>query len=310
MSRARPHLVTVGLACALWLLPGIASADWFDDYERGVAALAKGRPERAIPLLEKTIRRRPEPGSNLITYGTNRLKEYYPYLKLAEAHLALGNLDAAGAALERSETNGKEPADARASLQARWREAVKAEEARAQPPPPPVEPPKPTTTAAPTPPPPVASRTGTLVVRSQPTSGASVLANDRFLGVTPLTVELDVGEYVITVRKEGAPPERISVRVKAGETNVLNQRLILPEPKPAPAPVRRPDPEPTKPRVEPPSLVIVTDPPGTSVYLDDELIGSTDPKTRPAHAERRRKGLAPDPTVAKGLRGPRRGYRD
>jgi len=96
LSRARPHLVTVGLACALWLLPGIASADWFDDYERGVAALAKGRPERAIPLLEKTIRRRPEPGSNLITYGTNRLKEYYPYLKLAEAHLALGNLDAAG----------------------------------------------------------------------------------------------------------------------------------------------------------------------------------------------------------------------
>ena len=130
MSRARPHLVTVGLACALWLLPGTASAEWFDDYERGVEALAKGRPKRAIPLLEKTIRKRPEPGSNLITYGTNRLKEYYPYLKLAEAHLALGNLDAAEAALERSETKGKEPTDARARLQARWREAVKAEEAR------------------------------------------------------------------------------------------------------------------------------------------------------------------------------------
>ena len=282
MSRARPHLVTVGLACALWLLPGTASAEWFDDYERGVEALAKGRPKRAIPLLEKTIRKRPEPGSNLITYGTNRLKEYYPYLKLAEAHLALGNLDAAEAALERSETKGKEPTDARARLQARWREAVKAEEARAQltaPPPPAVEPPKTTPTAAPTPPPPVVPRTGTLVVRSQPTSGASVLANDRFLGVTPLTVELDAGEYEITVRKEGAPPERVSVRVKAGETNVLNQRLILPQPKPAPVPERRPAPEPPKPRIELPSLLIVTEPPGTSVYLDDELIGSTDPKT-------------------------------
>jgi len=149
----------------------------------------------------------------------------------------------------------------------------------------------------------VAPTTGTLVVRRQPTSGASVLANDRFLGVTPLTVDLDAGEYVITVRKEGAPPERISVRVKAGETNVLNQRLILPEPKPAPAPVRRPDPEPTKPRVEPPSLVIVTDPPGTSVYLDDELIGSTDPKT----------GRLMRSDVAKGshrIRLSRRGYAD
>ena len=64
-------------------LPATAAAEWFDDYERGVEALRRGRPGQAIQFLEKAIRKRPEPGSNLITYGTNRLEEYFPYLKLS-----------------------------------------------------------------------------------------------------------------------------------------------------------------------------------------------------------------------------------
>ena len=244
--------------------------------------LRRGRPGQAIQFLEKAIRKRPEPGSNLITYGTNRLEAYFPYLKLAEAHLDSGHFDAAGAALERSNASGKEPADARDRLEVRWREAVRANEAQnrqAAPPPSPsplpLEPPKPTTTVAP-----VRSaraKTGTLVVRSEPESGASVLANGRFLGLTPLRVELDASEYEITVRKEGIPAEHVSVQVKPGETNVVNIRLVAPPP--APRPERRlPKPVPEL-VLDPPSLLVVSDPPGTSVYLDDELIGSTDPET-------------------------------
>ena len=275
------------MVCVLLSLPATAAAEWFDDYERGVEALARGKPEQAVQFLEKAIRKRPEPGSNLITYGTNRLEEDFPYLKLAEAHLDSGHLDAAGAALERSNASGKEPADARARLEARWRDAVRADEARhrkvAPPPSPspvPLEPPKPTTTVAPVPARPARparEKTGTLVVRSEPESGASVLANGRFLGLTPLRVELDAGVYEITVRKEGIPAEHVSVQVKRGETNVVNIRLV--EPPPAPRPERRLPKPPPKPVLEPPSLLVVSDPPGTSVYLDDELIGSTDPET-------------------------------
>ncbi len=158
VRQARRAWRGLGVVCVLLSLPATAAAEWFDDYERGVEALARGKPEQAVQFLEKAIRKRPEPGSNLITYGTNRLEEYFPYLKLAKAHLDSGHLDAAGAALERSNASGKEPADARARLEARWRDAVRADEARhrkvAPPPSPspvPLEPPKPTTTVAPVP---------------------------------------------------------------------------------------------------------------------------------------------------------------
>ena len=43
--------------------------------------------------LTNAIRKRPEPGEGIITYGTNRLEAYDPYLILAEAHLIQGILN-------------------------------------------------------------------------------------------------------------------------------------------------------------------------------------------------------------------------
>ena len=40
--------------------------------------------------LTNAIRKRPEPGEGIITYGTNRLEAYEPYLILAKAHLIQG----------------------------------------------------------------------------------------------------------------------------------------------------------------------------------------------------------------------------
>src|SRR5207244_4492083 len=61
---------------------------------------------------------RPIPGDNVITYGTNRLSAYHPYLRLAEAHLLAGHPETAREALVRSAERAKEPAEERGALDA------------------------------------------------------------------------------------------------------------------------------------------------------------------------------------------------
>jgi len=77
-----------------------------------LAALARGDHARAAEALQRAATLRPEPGRNVLTYGTNVEPRYFPYLRLAEARLALGQLDAAREALERSAAWGtREPAE-------------------------------------------------------------------------------------------------------------------------------------------------------------------------------------------------------
>ncbi len=110
------HSRAAALGIAL-LFSGEASAqEWFDAYERGLLALKQAQAARAVEFFEQAIRLRPEPGKNLISYGTNRIDEYYPYLRLAEAEMLSGNLIAAREALKRSEAHGKEPRAERARL--------------------------------------------------------------------------------------------------------------------------------------------------------------------------------------------------
>src|SRR6185295_14920678 len=123
-------------------------------YRAGVAALARGDNARAAQELRRAIALHPEPGRNVLTYGTNVEPRYFPYLRLAEASLALGQLDAARDALDRSESwSGREPDDERKALRARLEAAVAAK--RPAPPPPaattPVPTPPPTSAPTPTP---------------------------------------------------------------------------------------------------------------------------------------------------------------
>ena len=121
-----------------------AAQEWFDEYEAGVAALDRGEAARAVAHLERAIRGRDEPGDSIITYGTNRMATYHPYLKLAEAHLLAGHLEGAKSALRRSAERGKEPADRRAALMARVEAAERAQVATTPAPPrcPPRPPPR------------------------------------------------------------------------------------------------------------------------------------------------------------------------
>jgi len=247
-------------------------------------------------VLERAARMRPDPGTNVITYGTNRLERYHPYLRLAEAYLMAGQPDKAQDALKRSAARGKEPADERARLAAQVETALERTRMAAAAPPPtlaaaappvtaaaaPTAPPTtiaaapapPATTAvagvrgAPSPAAPRAAASGRLDLRSEP-AGATVLLGDRLLGTTPLQVELAPGDYTVTLRKEGTADTSFPVRIGPAKTTVETRALVAT----APAAV---------PSAAPPeiaSLVVYSQPPGARVYLDDEPLGATDPRS-------------------------------
>jgi hypothetical protein len=227
---ARPGLQRCVLVFLLLAAPA-AAQDWHEAYRAGVTALNRGQPARAVQLLERAASLRPEPGRNVVTYGTNVEARYYPYLRLAEAHLLQRNLEGARAALERSKSWGREPAEERAQLVARL------DAAAPRPPAPP--------TAVPSPAAPAAAPT--------PEAPATTLA---------------------------APPPAVSTPAPAAP--------VLPAPSPpsrSAAPVRPPAPAPTpvpadrRPSDDGPvtgTLEVVSHPPGATVYVDDELAGTTD----------------------------------
>jgi hypothetical protein len=282
------------LTALLWLAPilctllaGPAAADWFDDYARGLDALKQGDGARAAELLERAARKKPEPGTNVLTYGTNRLDQYHPYLYLAEAYLRAGKPDAAKDALQRSEVRAKEPAGERVRLAAQVNAEIEKARAAAAPPiatattaatvpptPPPPAVPMVAATAAPAPSTPALpvvaaprATTGTLDIQSDP-PGASVLLGARLLGTTPIVVEVPAGAYDVTLRKEGAADQQFAVQVRAGARTSHSRALVL-----AAVPASGAAEAPTS------ALLIVTQPPGVAVFLDDEPLGASDPAT-------------------------------
>lgn len=112
-----PALLSFGLLFLLFA-PAAFGEEWYDAYSSGIKAFERHETEKAILSLERAIRLRPEPGTNVITYGTNWLDEYAPYLYLAEAYLVAGKPEKAREALRRSERFSKEAADRRAHLAA------------------------------------------------------------------------------------------------------------------------------------------------------------------------------------------------
>jgi hypothetical protein len=299
--------LAASLALALLAAAPLHAEEWFDAYQKGERALRQGKGVDAVVLLERAAQKRPEPGNNLITYGTNRIEKYHPYLRLAEAYLLVGDVQAAREALRRSELRGKEPAAERARLQAAVESATRktAEAAPATPAPAPVATPLPMPAATPvpaTPPPttapahpapapaiqPTATPTppsrpvatappalGTLDLGSDP-AGAAALIGTRLLGTTPLRVELGAGEYSITLRREGRADLQFQVRIVAGRVTRETRTL-----QPVAAPAARAEPAGAAAGLVPAtgSILLVSDPPGASAYLDDEFVGTTDPRS-------------------------------
>jgi hypothetical protein len=217
----------------LALLASVAGAEeWYEAYRRGVRALGQGRADQAVTLLERAAALRPEPGRNVVTYGTNVEREYFPYLRLAEASLQLRDAARARAALERSDKWAREPAEQRQRLWARLEELT----------------PKPAATAAPTAAP-----------------GPPLTLPPPLTASFPTTLPAAPTQH--PAPSAAAPPAttgRMPPLATAGPQPTAPVEAPAAEPAPAPAGTA--------------SLDVVSQPPGASVYVDDELVGTTDPE--------------------------------
>lgn len=89
---------------------------WYDAYEAGLSAQAKGQHAQALAAFQRAAGLRPQPGNRILTYGLNSLETYHPYLRSAQSALALGLVDVAEEQLKRSAQLGKEPAAERERL--------------------------------------------------------------------------------------------------------------------------------------------------------------------------------------------------
>ena len=231
---ARRALALLLPSLLLLVAPAGAAQEWHEAYRDGVKALDQGQPARAVGLLEYAVSLRPQPGRDIITYGTNVERQYYPYLKLAEAYLRLRDVGSARSALKRSENWGREPAEDRRRLAAQV-DALAAAAATPVPAPPSPAATVPPTTMAAAPPPPTAPVTA-VPETPRPVAGAPV----------------------------DHPPERREAETPRREPPTAAGSS--PSPRAAPA-------------AEASAVLdIVSQPPGASVYVDDELIGATDPE--------------------------------
>ena len=223
-----------GAAVVFALLgPPAGAEEWFDAYARGLEALRQRQGAPAVAAFERAIRLRPEPGLNLITYGTNRLDRYHPYLRLAEAHLLAGEPAKAKEALARSAARGKEPADERARLLSR------ADDALATPPP--------AATVAAAPP---------VTTLAPPPAPA------------PTTLAAAPPPSPPVLPPPALPPPTSVPAAPASRPTPLARPSATPAASPA---------LPSPPAVT--SLIVYSQPPGATLYLDDELLGVTHPET-------------------------------
>lgn len=262
-----------------WAAP-LSGAQWYDEYYDGLNALRNREAGKAAGCFERAIRKRPEPGEHLLTYGTNSIEHYHPYLRLAEAQVMLGQLDAAHATLLQSVAIGKEPAPDRHRIaaliaQAENRAVAIATEQAASQTQKSVSPakavagdrPAPSTTAPPRQP--VETSTlGILVIESTPPD-ATVLLSGRYLGTTPLEVQLPAGPYRFLIRSAGMEDDSFTARVRARE-RIRQSRVLVPATQPVPTAGVE-----ARQTREPIRVVFISVPPGATVYLDDEPIGVT-----------------------------------
>lgn len=234
------RVVLLVLLVALMPAPTLAQ-QWHEFYADGVAALQSGQARQAVDRLERAIEERPEPGRLVPTYGTNFVQEYFPYLRLAEAFLALDAVEAAAEALDVSSRFAIESVEDREAIAARVRAVIDARR-------PPAEP-------EPQPDPVAADPPAAALVSSAPATGVEVAPPSA----------------------EPVAPEPAPVPVDAAPIDSAPADAPRPPPTLAPvdpAPVRPP---PTA--DAPAALEITSDPPGARVFLDNESVGRTDPET-------------------------------
>ena len=247
-----PRRLANVLSPFFWVLtfaiPALAPAqEWYDLYEKGIDALRRKQPVIAAGLFERAARKQPTSGENVLTYGTNRLPKYYPYLKLAEALVMAGDIGGARKALERSEASMREPASERQLVMKAIGEASQ-ESLRSSLP----EPTPPSTVSAV----PVAREAGATPEPARPTT------------VAPTVIEA------------GTPTSMATIPTPSPQASALlapSPRISDPVPTASMIGSARPLSEgSTSPEAAGSTLAVTTSPGNADVYLDGEYIGRSD----------------------------------
>ncbi|GBC84640.1 hypothetical protein HRbin11_01072 [bacterium HR11] len=107
---------TLGAGVGLWVLGmatapvAVAQQSWDFYYRLGLQQLRNGDPRGAIESLTNALRRGPPPGPRRPTSG-GQLVNFFPYLYLARAYLALQDCDQARRMIETSAQMGEVPKD-------------------------------------------------------------------------------------------------------------------------------------------------------------------------------------------------------
>jgi Protein kinase domain len=102
----------------------VAAQSWptfYSAYEDGLAAQTRGDHAMAVRAFARAASLNSSPGRRVRTYGMNFLPTYYPYLRLAESAIAVGDLESAETALKQSASLGVEPQEERAALSGKVR---------------------------------------------------------------------------------------------------------------------------------------------------------------------------------------------
>jgi len=235
-------VATLLALCCAWPRPALAQ-EWYALFADGVEALEKGQGQRAVELLRRAIRERPEPGVNIPTYGTNFEPRYFPYLRLAEACILVEAYEEARDALETSARFGVAPSDLRASLEGRVSAALEASRPP-EPAPPPTATPSPVTETP-------RERSTAVTPRQDPSSilditskppGAQVFLDDEPVGGT----DPETGRLRLTALSAGSHRLRLShagrgdlireLDLVAGRTLAFEAELPQAPSSPTPAP--------------------------------------------------------------------------
>src|SRR3989339_473885 len=104
---------------------------------------------------------------------------------------------------------------------------------------------------------------GSLKVFSEP-AGAEILLNTKAMGITPLKIiNIDAGEYKLSLRLQGFTPYETSIKILANETQNLSLALkAVEQPLPPPAPVFA-------------TITVATTPTGAALSINDQPVGTT-----------------------------------
>jgi hypothetical protein len=207
----RAAAVPVLLCCA-----ALTAQSWptfFSAYLDGLDAQKRGDHALACRAFTRAIALEPQPGLRVKTYGLNFLPRYFPYLRLAESALALGDLAGAEAALAQSELRGMEPAPERTALRERLSQSRHASAVTAPPPAP--------TVVQPSAPAEAPARS----IPALPAPAPPILSTQPILSAPPAVAQAPLPAARQETRRASAPPATLPAPPAA-----------VPAPVPAPLP--------------------------------------------------------------------------